>query len=196
MFLDKELKKDIRSFILYCTMTITLSEKIEDSTQADGSRHIAFCFAFHNGLEIIKRMLRPYGWDDETALSDMIPIVEQEVIDNEDNGLIGQVESNLIDPVTAEPVHPETDAATVRIRRFHRKLIRYAMRHRDIKAVRWMLYPIWYELKFNLSYNMSQIASYLDITIAQANKINDRMQAFHDSLSMIDGDDGYLEDID
>jgi len=177
-------------------MAVTLSEKIEDSTQADGSRHIAFRFVFHNGFEVVKRMFAHSGWNDSIGLSNMIPIVEQEIIDNEDRNLIIKSESGEIDPVTAQPEHPETDTAAIRARRFHRKLIRYAMRHREIKAVRWMLYPIWYELKFNLSYNISQISNYLDITIAQANKINDRMQAFHDFINVIDSDDAFVEEIE
>ena len=69
-------------------MTITASEKIEDQEQADGSRHIAFRFTFHNGLVVDKRFLAASGYDDSAGLTAMEPIVEQQVADNEDEQLL------------------------------------------------------------------------------------------------------------
>ena len=164
-------------------MTITASEKIEDQEQADGSRHIAFRFTFHNGLVVDKRFLAASGYDDSAGLTAMEPIVEQQVADNEDEQLLADVE-NGADPVTAIPIHPETDSDTVRQKRWLRKLVRWAMVNREIKWVRLVMYPVWYEFKFVQTYNAAQIQSILDITVAQYDKFNDRLTAFHNSLKI------------
>lgn len=177
-------------------MTVLLPpEKIEDQEQADGSRHIGFRFTFHNGLVIDKRFLAASDYNDAVGILDMIPLVEQQVADNEDEQIFANVE-NGADPVTAIPIHPETDTNQNRQKRWLRKLIRWAMVNREIKWVRLVLYPVWYEFKFNLSYTPAQIQNILDITPAQYNKFNDRLTAIHNNLSDIDADDSYVGEIE
>ena len=74
-------------------MTITASEKIEDREQADGSRAVAFKFTFHAGLEIYKRFLAAHDHDASAGIASMVPIVEQQVIDDEDEQLLADVET-------------------------------------------------------------------------------------------------------
>ena len=177
-------------------MTVTSYQILEDSQQADGSRHIAFEFVFHTAERIIKRFLASSGYDANAGLIAMISNVEQQVIDNEDQNILGLVEQDKADPVTAIPVHPETLSDALRQRRWLRKLVRWAMINRDIKWIRKVLYPVWYEFKFNQSLTINQIANYLGITVAQANKFNDRLTAYHNALAFIDGDDGLTEEVE
>lgn len=162
-------------------MTIINADLIEDHEQADGSRHIWFRFTFHNGLIIDKRPHVASGWDEVAGLAAMIPVVEQEVIDNEDRQMLADVEQGNANPVTVIPIHPEAETDTNRQKRWLRKLVRWTMRNRDKDSVYIALYPVWYEFKFVQAYSIAQIASILDLTIAQVNKFNQRLQLYHDN---------------
>ena len=167
-------------------MTITTSQIIHDVTQADGTRKVLTEFTFHTG-EVVRRHIRvDSGWDSVSGLASLVPIMEGKMIDHEVRSLIRQSMNSTIDPVDTEPQHPETDTAFVRRRRFHRHLVRFLMRHSDLRHVRNALYPIWYYLKFESGYTAQQIADYFDVTLAVLSRIDTRMQRFHDNLDIFD----------
>jgi hypothetical protein len=173
-------------------MSISASEVVENKVQADGSRQIGFRYTFHTGEVVDRRFLAPSDYNATTGISDMASDVEQYMIDREDENLI----STSTDPVNDIPVHPETDTPTQRQRRWLRKLIRFAMRNREKEIVYRLLYPIWYEFKFNLSYTPTQIQNYFDITVAQYTTFNDRLTLYHNHKDLMDLDESYIEEMD
>jgi hypothetical protein len=178
-------------------MGIVSSQIIEDKTQADGTRHVRFQHEFHTGEVVVRpQFIASSGYDANAGLAADATVTEQLMIDNEDENFLGQVESEVLAAIDAQPVHPDTDTAADRQKRLRRKLARWAARHEDLKWVRRVFYPIWYWLKFDSGFNAPQIRNYLNISTAQFTKINNRFQAIHDNLAMIDADDSYLEDID
>lgn len=176
--------------------TVTSSEVVEDHAQTDGLRFIAFKFTFHTSEIVIKRFRADSSYNTTTGLSEMETVVESEMIDREIDQMIAGVEQGSVNQVTDIPVHPETDSASVRQKRFLRKLVRWAMKTDEIKLAYALCYPIWYEFKFNQSYTATQIQNILDLTVAQYNKINDRLTAFHNDKTLIDNDDSYVGDLD
>ena len=129
-------------------------------------------------------------------MASRVPIVETALIDNEIEELIKKVETGEVAVLDVSPVHPETDTLTVRKRRFYRKLVRYITKTASLKLARLIFYPIWYYLKFDSGYTSQQIANYLNVTITQLQKVDNRFQAIHDNLAFIDADDGYIEEIE
>ena len=181
-------------------MTVVSNAVVQDPPETDGSgqRIVTYVYEFHNG-EYRQRSYRrdATGFDYEAEATALIPDVEQAIIDEEVGSLVEHysVEDAVGNPVTEQPVHPETDTALVRRRRFHRKLVRRLIRLTDIKLVRAILYLIWYWLKNESGYNPSQIANYLNVTLGQLTTFDDRMQAYHDNLAFIDAE-AAIEDWD
>ena len=174
-------------------MSVTGYSVVQDPPETDGSgeRIVTYAYTFHNGDERQRSFRRPAtGFDYDAEAASLVSTVEQAIIDEEVNGLVEHysVEDAVGDPVTEQPVHPETDTALVRRRRFHRKLVRRLNRLTDIKLVRAILYLIWYWLKNESGYNPSQIATYLNITLGQLSAFDARMQAYDDNLTFIDGE--------
>jgi hypothetical protein len=177
-------------------MSITSTEILEDSAQADGSRHIGVKFNFHNGQEVVRRFWVDSLFDTVTDIAAMEPGIEAYMIEQDDEEVMAQIEKGNIAPLSAQPVHPETISANDRKKRLVRKLLRKMMQERDMKLVRKMLYPIWKWLKYDSGFTATQIANYFNISLAKLGTINSRFQAIHDNLTMIDADDGYLGEVD
>ncbi len=177
-------------------MSITSTEIIEDSIQVDNSRHIGVKFIFHNGDEVVRRFWAASGFNIVDDVNDMIPGIETYQEQEEDENLMAQIEKGNLAPLDAQSVHPETETAANRKKRFVRKLVRLMMQNRDMKMVRKMFYPIWYWLKFDSGYNANQIANYFNTTVGKLNVINNRLQAIHDNLTMLDADDGFIGEVD
>lgn len=177
-------------------MTITLSEKIQDHAQRSGERKIRYRFTFHTGEIIETFQMVPSDYDASAGMTAMATKIEADMIEAEDGNLIAGVESGTVDSVTAIPVHPETETSANRQKRWLRKLIRWAMREDDIKLVKRMLYPIWYQFKFVEFYTPAQIQNILDITPEQYTKFNTRLTAYHNNLDLIDNDSDYVEEIE
>ena len=177
-------------------MSITLTEILEDSPQADGTRHIGVKFNFHNGQEVIRRFWADSSFDTVTDIVAMEPDIEAYMIEQDDEEVIAQIEKGNVAPLSAQSVHPETMTAANRKKRMVRKLLRRMATERDMKLVRKMFYPIWYWLKYDSGYTATQIANYFNISLAKLGTINARFQAIHDNLFMIDADDGYLGEVD
>ena len=181
-------------------MSIVSNFVVQDPPETDGSgqRIVTYVYEFHNGDFKQRSLRRPAtGFDYEAEATGLIPDIEQAMIDGEVDELVerySDIEAKG-NPVTEQPVHPETDSDLVRRRRFHRKLIRRLIRFTDIKLLRVILYPIWYWLKNESGYNPSQIANYLNVTLGQLTTFDDRMQAYDDSLAFIDGE-AAIEDWD
>lgn len=175
-------------------MTVTSNFVVEDPPETDGSgeRIVTYAYTFHNGDERQRSLRRPAdGFDYEAEATALIPEVEQAIIDEEVAALVEHYSSVIAtgDPVTEQPVHPETDSDLIRRRRFHRKLVRKLNRLIDIKLVRAIVYPIWYWLKNESGYDPTQIAAYLDVTVGQLAGFDARLQAYDDNLAFIDAED-------
>lgn len=177
-------------------MSIILSEKTEDNTQANGQRRITFQFTFHTGEIMTRSFLAASDYDDIAGLSAMVPIVEQHMIETECRHLINVAENSEDDIFDAEPVHPETISLANRKKNLAKKALQYIANHRDIKLARRILYTTWYYLKYTSGWTEQQIADYLDISLVQLQKINSRFQFIHDNLVGLDADDSYLEEIE
>jgi len=177
-------------------MSVTAFEKIEDSEQADGSRHIAFRFVFHTGEIIIKRFLAASTYDEMAGLSEMVPIVEQQMIDNECSNLIGIAETGGTDVFDASPVHPETITLANRKKNFAKKALRYIVNNKDIKLARTIFLKTWDYLANESGWTGAQIAGYLGISLITLQRINSRFQWIRDNLTGIDADDSYVGDVD
>ncbi len=177
-------------------MSITSTEILEDSAQADGTRHIGVRFNFHTGQEVIRRFWADSSFNTVTDVAAMEAGIEAYMIEQDDGEVMAQIEKGNVAPLDAQPVHPETETTANRKKRMIRKLLRKMATEPDMKLVRKMLYPIWYWLKYDSGYTATQIANYFNISLAKLGTINSRFQAIHDNLSMIDADDGYLGEVD
>ncbi len=177
-------------------MTITSTEILEDSPQADGVRHVGVKFIFHNGDEVVRRFWANSGFNIVDDVNDMIPGIETYWEQQEDENLMAQIEQDNLAPMDAAPVHPEIDTPAKRKKRFIRRLLRALASERDMKRVRKMFYPVWYYLAYESGYTGQQIADYLNISIGKLSIINNRFQAIHDNLTMLDADDSFIEEVD
>jgi len=177
-------------------LSITSTEILEDSPQADGVRHIGVKFIFHNGQEVIRRFWADQAFNIVTDVNAMIPNIEAYMEQEEDSELVAQIEKGNLAPMDAAPIHPETDTAANRKKRFFRKLLRVMATERDMKQVRKLFYPVWYYLAYDSGYTGTQIANYLNIPIGKLAMLNSRYQAIHDNLAMLDADDGFIEEVD
>lgn len=177
-------------------MTITSSEITENNVQADGTRYVSYRYTFDNGdIITFGSMQKPGGYDVDAGLIAYAAIAETAIVEREDSELVGLIDAG-IDPMDITPVHPTTDTASARKRRFRRKLLRLIATEGDLKVIRRILYPVWYWLKFESGYTAQQIADYLNISLTVLQRINNRFQALHDNLAFVDADDNYLGEVD
>ena len=177
-------------------MSIISSEIVENNLQADSNRYISYRYTFSNG-DIIRfnSMQKPGDYDANAGLVEYAAIAEGRITEREDSELMSQVESGL-NPLDVEPVHPDTETAGKRKRRFRRKLLRWIASEGDLKLIRKVFYPIWYWLKFESGYTAQQIADYLGISLIVLQRINNRFQALHDNLSFVDADEQYVGEVE
>lgn len=177
-------------------MTIISSEITENSVQADGTRYVSFRYTFDNGdIVTFGSMQKPSDYDADAGLIAYATDAETAIVDREDSELVSLIDAGT-DPMDVLPVHPTTDTAAVRKRRFRRKLLRLIAAEGDLKVIRKILYPVWYWLKFESGYTAQQIADYLNISLTVLQRINSRFQALHDNLAFVDTDDDYLGEVD
>lgn len=177
-------------------MTIILNETIENSVQADGTRYVSFQYTFDNGdIITFGSMQKPSDYDVDAGLVAYATEAETSIVEREDSELVSLIDAGT-DPMDIEPVHPTTDTASVRKRRFRRKLLRLIASEGDLKVIRRILYPVWFWLKFESGYTAQQIANYLNISLTVLQRINSRFQALHDNLAFVDADDDYLGEVD
>jgi len=140
-------------------------------------------------------MQKPRNYDVNAGLIAYASIAVVQIIEREDSELMTLIDTGT-NPMNIEPVHPSTDTATVRKRRFRRKLIRLSASEGDLKVIRKILYPVWHWLKFESGHTPKQMADYLDISLTTLQRINSRFQALHKNLDFIDADNQYLLDVD
>ena len=177
-------------------MSIISNEIIENSVQADGTRYVSYCYTFQNGDTItFGSMQKPGDYDIDDGLIAYAIIAETLIVEREDSELVALIDAGT-DPMDITPVHPDTDTAAVRKRRFRRKLLRLIASEGDLKVIRRILYPVWYWLKFESGYTAQQIADYLGISLTVLQRINNRFQALHDNLTFVDDDDQYIGEVD
>lgn len=177
-------------------MVIQSSQITENSVQSDGTRYVSFRYTFTNGdIITFGSMQKPSDYNVDAGLIAYATIAETSIVEREDSELVELIDAGT-DPMDIEPVHPTTDPAAVRKRRFRRKLLRLVASDGDLKAIRRILYPVWYWLKFESGYTAQQIADYLGISLTVLQRINNRFQALHDNLAFVDGDDDYLGEVD
>lgn len=178
-------------------MALVLSQIIENVLQVDGNRYISYQYVFNNGNTIrFNSMQKPGDYDVDAGLIEYAAIAEIRIIEKIDSGLMTQVENGELAPLDAEPYHPSTETIGARKKRFRRKLLGWIANEPDLKIIRKVFYPIWCWLRFESSYTAQQIADYLGISLTVLQRINNRFQALHDSLSFIDGDEQYIGEID
>lgn len=177
-------------------MTIQSSTITENNLQADGTRYISFQYVFTNGDVItFGSMQKPGDYDVGAGLIAYASMAEVQIVEREDSELVSLIDYGT-DPMDIEPVHPSTDTAAARKRRFRRKLLRLIADESDLKIIRKILYPVWYWLKFESGYTSQQIADYLGISLTVLQRINSRFQALHDNLTFVDSDDDYIGEVD
>ena len=177
-------------------MAIASSAITEDNQQADGTRYISFKYVFDNGdIITFNSMQKPSDYDVDAGLIAYASMAEVQIVEREDSELVALIDGG-IDPMDIEPAHPSTDTAADRKRRFRRKLLRLIATEYDLKAIRKILYPVWYWLKFESGYTSQQIADYLGISLTVLQRINSRFQALHDNLAFVDADDDYIGEVD
>ena len=176
-------------------MTITSSEITENIVQSDGTRYISYRYTFQNGdIITFGSMQKPGDYDVDAGLIAHATEAEARIVEREDSELVSLIDAGT-DPLDIIPVHPDTDTASVRKRRFRRKLLRLIASEGDLKVIRRILYPVWYWLKFESGYTAQQIAGYLDISLTVLQRINNRFQALHDNLTFVDDDDQYIGEV-
>ena len=176
-------------------MGIQSSEITENSVQSDGTRYISYRYTFQNGdIITFGSMQKPGDYDVDAGLIAHATEAEARIVEREDSELVSLIDAGT-DPLDIIPVHPDTDTASVRKRRFRRKLLRLIASEGDLKVIRRILYPVWYWLKFESGYTAQQIAGYLDISLTVLQRINNRFQALHDNLTFVDDDDQYIGEV-
>ena len=176
-------------------MGIQSSEITENSVQSDGTRYISYRYTFQNGdIITFGSMQKPGDYDVDAGLIAHATEAETSIVEREDSELVSLIDAGT-DPLDIIPVHPDTDTAAVRKRRFRRKLLRLIAAEGDLKVIRRILYPVWYWLKFESGYTAQQIADYLDISLTVLQRINSRFQALHDNLTFVDDDDQYIGEV-
>lgn len=177
-------------------MSIQSSEITENSIQSDGTRYVSFRYTFTNGdIITFGSMQKPSDYDVDAGLIAYATEAETVIVEREDSELTSLIDAGT-DPMDIEPVHPTTDTAAARKRRFRRKLLRLIATEGDLKEIRRILYPIWYWLKFESGYTAQQIANYLGISLTVLQRINNRFQALHDNLAFVDSDDDHIGEVD
>lgn len=177
-------------------MSIIQSKITENSIQSDGTHYVSYEYVFQNGDTIsFNSIQRPNNYDVNAGLIEHAIKAKKQIIEREDSELMAQIE-NGISPLDILPIHPDTETAGNRKRRFRRKLLRWIVNQDDLKLIRKVFYPVWYWLKFESGYTTQQIASYLDVSITVLQRINCRFQALHDKLTFIDADEQYIGEVE
>jgi hypothetical protein len=175
-------------------MSIVSSES-ELSPQAGGLVRVRHRYTFHNG-EVYRILFKveAAGFDADADRAARVAEVETQVRNGEIEGLVmGAVDraeaGESPDIMAILPEHPsDQEDDFTRQRRFRRQLLRWAIRHRDLKVVRRLFYAVWFWLKFESGYTGQQIADYLTVPLAVVTAIDSRMQAIHDNLAFVDAD--------
>jgi len=80
-------------------MSITSTEIIEDSEQADGSRHIGVRFISHTGKEVIRRFWADKAFDTGKDVAAMIPAIETYMAQEEVQEVVGLIEQGKPMPI-------------------------------------------------------------------------------------------------
>lgn len=178
-------------------MGIILQEITENAPQQGDYRYISYHYVFHNGDEVyFYSMSKPDNYDVGAGLIEYAAKAEDQVIEEDESKLFIQIEADDLDPLDAEPAHPNSETVGNRKKRFRRKLLRQITSEADLKVIRKIFYPVWYWLKYESGYTAQQIADYLNISMSVLGRINDRFQALHDNLTFVDTDDSYLGEVD
>jgi hypothetical protein len=165
-----------------------VSNEIANLSQSGSRVYVTYRFTDHvAGTHDVNRYV-PDDTDHDQAMLDLIPSVNSRMIDDEVNQVQGRVESGE-DPVVVvnNPVHSTT-------KRLSKKLIFWMMRERDPYIVI-LLEPLIIDIRAN--FTASQIANFLDITIAQVTRLNARIDQILDNkadlIAFRDGDEDFGE---
>lgn len=177
-------------------MGIINSEITENQVQVDGQRRISYRYTFSTGEIIDFAIRRPNSFDVNVGLTAFAATAKERVVEQEDTEYLRAVRDGDVDAINVTPVHPDTDTAFERTKRFRRKALRWIVANDDLKLARRIFYPVWYWLKFESGYTAQQIANYLNISLSVLQRIDNRFQAIHDNLAFLDADDQYVEEVD
>ena len=166
-------------------MAIISSQVIEDQAQKDGRRSIRERHIDHLGTYHFVQYLADVGMDINAIMLARIPFINTMLVDNEEQKLISKFEEEHSDP-TAYTFNFTTKQA------FLRRLIRYLMKHRDVKIIV-AIKPMIDWLK--ATYTAAQIATYLGITTVVLGRINTRLDAIFAIAAVLETDNNLIEEI-
>lgn len=169
-----KLTDDIWSVALhtgYRTMPIVSFEVASLSPSGDRV-YVTYRFTDHvGGIHDVNR-LSPSTTDHDQVMLDLIPYVDVQIIEEEVGGVVGRVESG------ENPVSVVDGAVHSTTKRLSKKLIFWMMRERDPYIVI-LLEPLILDIR--ATYTAGQIATFLDITVAQVTRLNVRINRILDN---------------
>lgn len=174
-------------------MTIISHQTIADShLQADGRRYIAHVFTDHLGKDIATTLFMADGaWTETEYLVDRaakVTSIELREEESEESHALSLVEGG--EDALSFTLSPNYSTP----KKIAKKLIRFMMRERDPRIVI-ALEPLIVYLRAN--YNNTQLKNFLDLTTAQAQKMNQRINAVLDNKAAVfDVFDANEEDIE
>ena len=163
-------------------MAIVSHQTIEDSAQADGRRHLRYEFIDHLGETYIHGPITVASdFDADADRITKVSKMEVRIKEREEGDIQQSAESG--EDVLTLVLNPTYSTS----KRIAKKLIRFMMRKKDPYLVI-ALEPLINYLRAN--YNAAQLKSFLDISTAQAQKMNARIDTIlnnkTDLLSAVD----------
>lgn len=173
-------------------MSIVSSVIYEDKTQADGTRDIVEVHTDHLGVDHLVFLFgRASDYDESVGMAAHVTGIEESLAWTEDNSAYGRIESGdgVLDVVNS-PVHSTA-------KRIAKKLLYMLMRSKNDEdnLVRMvvLLEPLLAYLQAN--YNGSQLANFLDITVGQVSKMNDKRAALLLAAADVETAETYNEEV-
>jgi hypothetical protein len=171
-------------------MPVISHQVTRGNPQLGGRVYATYEFMLDTGSVVtVGPRLVDVGAEDDLEAAAMWPQVNAQVVQADYDALVLNVTQG--EPVLDQvPAHPSNETEGERKRLFRRWFFRQMVRRHEVKVVRAMLYDLWLWLKNDSGYTSQQIASYLDVSVAQLATWDGRMQAIHDNLAFLDGDQG------
>jgi len=167
-------------------MAIISSIIAEDQAQKDGRRSIREIHTDHLGKQHSVSYMAKAESDVNAVMIARLSQINAQLIEIEEQKYLSKFEDEL-----SNPLNYSFDFTTKKA--FLKRLIRYIMKHKDVKTVL-AIKPLIDWLKAN--YTATQIATYLGVTVAILLRINNRLDAIFAVSDTLIADDTMVEDID
>jgi len=168
---------------------ITSSETHADNhTQADGRRYVRFRFVDHlGGSHWSGPMLLDGAADYDAIRLSAVPRVESDLDEQEQGEACSRLENGEDALVVVNSAQHST------MKKLAKKIIRYAMRNRDVHLLI-ALEPLITYLR--ATYTGAQIANFLDVDLPTLSRIAQRYDDLIAVRTVIDADAGRVEEIE